>query len=447
MKINQYIILILVGLIVGMGAVSAENLQKQYNNGPGNEVDVEIWVDNEDGIYYEGEDITVFFQADRNCYVAIYSIDTQGDVSLLYPPNPWDNGSIIGGEVYTIPGRYDDYNLVVSGPEGIEYVEVIASEEPLDIPDWYNGSSVNCDYNDDRDEFIDFINERYFNCRRHVCPRGFDQVLIYVKAPRYYYQPVYIPHHWYDYPDYAVIYIDYPFGGEVFIDGIFIGYAPLWVPRCLIGYRWFTIYDRYGYCWESHIYVSHSQNLYLDRSRVKTSRSVISRFKDVRVQTSKYSRTSVVKSDQRVKSVRSDNYKKTGRTYDSWSSSKRSTRGYKGTASSKSSRGSYKGSGSKKESEKSYRGSSSAKRSISGNKGSISDRKSSGSRKSTGTARKSTGSYRKGSTSSGSSSSGKKSSGTVKQSTGGSKKSGSSQKSSGSSKSGSSSRSSGSKKR
>ena len=195
MKALKSMILILVGLMVGVAAISADNLQKEYHNGPRDAVGIDIWVDNDDGIYYEGEKITIFFQADRDCYVAIYSIDTRGDVSLLYPSNSWDNGRVFGEEVYSIPARHDNYDLVVSGPEGIEYVEIVASVEPLDIPDWHDGASVNCDYNDDRDEFIEFINERYFDCRRDNCPRGFDQVLIYVKAPRYYYKPVYVPEH------------------------------------------------------------------------------------------------------------------------------------------------------------------------------------------------------------------------------------------------------------
>ncbi len=419
-------------------SVSAENLVKEYNADRGGDVAIEIWVDNEDGIYYEGEDITIHFRADRDCYVAIYSIDTRGDVNLLFPGNPWEKGLITGGEVYSIPGRYEDYDLVVTGPEGIEYVQAVAAVDPLDIPDWYDGAPVDCDYYDDRDEFIEYINERYFNCRWEGCPRGFDQALIYVKVPRYYYKPVYVPSYWYDYPDYAMIYIDYPYGGEVYINGIFFGYAPLWIPRVIVGYHWFTIYDRYGYCWENRIYVNRSNTIYLDRSRVKTERTVASRYKDIRQQASKYDRTTLVKSDKRVKSVRADSFKKSGHKYDSWSSSKRSQSSY---STRRPTSGSEKSTTSKRSPSSYGKGSSSSKADGSyRERGTSSDKRSSESYDKAGSSRKSSESYRKGSTSSGKSDPKVKSSGSSKKSSGGSKSSGSSSKSSGSYKSGGSSK-------
>ncbi len=419
----------------------AENLQKEYppDDYMRGDIGVEVWVDNEDGIYYEGENITISFRADRDGYVAIYSVDTRGDVNLLYPVDSRDNGRVLGGEIYTIPGRYDDYNLVVSGPEGIEHIQAVASTELLDIPDWYGGASVNCDYYDDRDDFIEFINERYFNCRWGDCPRGFDQALIYVKAPRYYYKPVYIPHYWYDYPDYAVIYIDYPYGGEVYINGIFFGIAPLWIPRVVIGYQWFTIYDRYGYCWESRIYVQHNHTIYLDRSRVKTSRTTASRYKDVRKQAAKYDRAGFVKSGKRVKSVRADSYKKTGY------STKGSTGSYKSSGVSERSSGSYKSSKSSKKPSGEYKGSTSTQKSSGSYKSSSSSKKSSGGSKTSGSTGKSSGSY-KSSGSSKESSGGSKSSSSPKKSTGDYKSSGSSKKGGGSQSSISGSKSSGSYK-
>jgi len=118
-----------------------------------------------------------------------------------------------------------------------------------------------------------------------------------------------VPRTWLDYPDYSCIYIDYPFGGEIYIDGIFIGIAPCWIPRIMYGYHWFTIYDHYGYCWEDRIDCYNGRTIYLDHSRIKTTRTFVSRFKDVRVQAAKFNRSNLVLSDQRVKSFRGDNNK------------------------------------------------------------------------------------------------------------------------------------------
>jgi hypothetical protein len=47
----------------------------------------------------------------------------------------------------------------------------------------------------------------------------------------------------------------------------------------------------------------HDHTVHIDRSRVKVGRDGVSRFKDVRVQAKKYSRSDFVLSDERVKST------------------------------------------------------------------------------------------------------------------------------------------------
>lgn len=308
---KKLMVLLAAALMVLPAAIPAQNLdrvERDDNRGSYGRPDIEVWTDNSDGVYYEGENVTVFFRADRDCYVAVYGVDTRGEVNLLYPTVRWDDGYVRGGEVYAIPGDDADFDLVVNGPEGMEIIQAIASDGEIDIPNWFDGAPIHCSYHDDRDEFIDYINDRYFDCRFGDCDRSFDQTTIYVKVPRYYYKPVYVPTYWDTYPDYAMVYIDYPYGGEIYIDGIFFGVAPLWIPRVIYGHHWFTVYDRYGYCWEDQIIVDHHTTIRLDHSRVKTSRTVVSRYRDqdIRAQAQKYDRTSYVKSGERVKSVRED---------------------------------------------------------------------------------------------------------------------------------------------
>lgn len=311
---KRLLVLLAAALMVLPATIPAQELDRveRYDNrGSYGRPDIEVWTDNNDGVYYEGENVTVYFRTDRDCFVAIYGVDTRGDVNLLYPTVRWDDGYVRGGEVYAIPGNDADFDLVVNGPEGMEVIQAIASNRELDIPNWYDGAPISCGYHDDRDEFIDYVNNRYFDCRFNDCERGFDRTMIYVKVPRYYYKPVYVPTYWNTYPDYAMIYIDYPYGGEIYIDGIFFGIAPLWIPRVIYGHHWFTIYDRYGYCWEEPIIINNHTTIHLDHSRVKTSRTVVSRFhdQDIRAQAKKYDRTSFVKSGERVKSVRDNDYR------------------------------------------------------------------------------------------------------------------------------------------
>jgi len=300
-KMIQIILAVLLAMPITAGA---DNIVRESRSTTSsvNDIGVKIWANNSDGIYYTGENITLYFQTDRDCYVTVYSVDTRGEVSILYPVERWDDGYIRGGETYAIPDDHADYNLTVTGPEGIEHVVAVATTARPDIVSWYDKAPVECGSDDDRDEFIEYVNQQYFGHGGDDF-QGQDRALIYVKENHYYYKPVYVPQTWYDYPDYSVVYIDYPFGGEIYIDGIYFGIAPLWIPRVIVGYHWVTIYDRYGYCWEEHMEFNHNHTIYLDRSRIRTSHTLVSRFKDVRSQAKQYTPSSYIKSEQRVRST------------------------------------------------------------------------------------------------------------------------------------------------
>ncbi|SYZ73552.1 exported hypothetical protein [Candidatus Zixiibacteriota bacterium] len=240
-------------------------------------LNAEVWTD--DNSYYQGDDIAISFRANNDCYVAIYNLDTRGNVNLLYPTSPQDDGFIRGGKIYRLPERNDNYQLSVQGPVGTEYIQIVASREPLRIPDWFNGSGLVC--NDDPEDFIDYVNASYFGCAYNDCPRAFDITSFQVKEWHdYYFRPVYH----YNYPDWSYcgsIYIDYPIGATVYIDGIYWGCAPLFIPRIYFGYHWVTIYDHFGYCWESHVDVVRYRSVILDNNIVRTRAGVKSRYREV----------------------------------------------------------------------------------------------------------------------------------------------------------------------
>jgi hypothetical protein len=454
-----YITLLIAFLVMPAVGARAQNSIDKVDIVIPPKLKVDLWVDRQDGIYYEGESITIFFSANQDCYVSIYSLDARGRINLLYPTQPWDNGFVYGGEMYAIPADYEDYELIISGPEGQEHIQAIASIHELEIPDWYNTSPPAPDYYYEPEEFIKFVNKRYFNCRSGGFERFFAQTIIYIKKARYYYQPVYVPSSWSYAPYYTSVYIDYPYGGEVYINGIYIGIAPLWCPRVIIGWHWFTIYDHYGYCWERRVHCRYDNYVCLDQSRIKTSRTKTSRYSGLRNQTKNYGRSSYKLSDQKVKTTRSTlansttgkskgtdyrvgkttktTSKKTYTTRKSGITKSRvSSEGYnkKGSGKSGSARSTHK---SNVSSGKNREGSSSSKATGS-YKGGGSRKSSGGSvKRSSGSSRKSSGGSVKRSSGSSRKSSGgsvKRSSGSSRKSSGGSvkKSSGSSRKSSGS---------------
>ncbi len=243
-------------------------------------LDVEIWTNHSDGEYYEGDNIVISYRTNRDAFVAVYSIDSRGRVSLLFPGEPGRDNFVRGGVTYRLPDGLDDFDLVVTGPEGVENIQIIASRERFPIPDWYPTSGLVCDW-DDRHEYMDYLNDRYFV--RYGGQRfAYDRTAIFVNEwEPYYFRPVYYPDY-YRWSVYGNVYIDYPIGATVYIDGIYWGFTPLYVPWIYVGWHTFTIYDYYGYCWESGIHISRYHTAVLGHRVIRTSPTVVSKYKEVR---------------------------------------------------------------------------------------------------------------------------------------------------------------------
>ena len=93
-------------------------------------LEVSLWVDREDAVYHPGENLTIYFAANRGCYLALYNVEQGGGVTQLFPPED-DDGWIRGGQTYQLPPEYADYDYAVSGPEGVETIIAVASRDRL----------------------------------------------------------------------------------------------------------------------------------------------------------------------------------------------------------------------------------------------------------------------------------------------------------------------------
>ncbi|MDH7515766.1 MAG: DUF4384 domain-containing protein [Bacteroidota bacterium] len=92
--------------------------------------DIDVWSDRGEGaVYTPGDRIAVYFRADRDCYVVLYDITTEGDVRLLFPRYP-DDGFVYGGMTYRLPDYYGEDSWRVSGQRGIEFIHAVASDTP-----------------------------------------------------------------------------------------------------------------------------------------------------------------------------------------------------------------------------------------------------------------------------------------------------------------------------
>ena len=95
-----------------------------------NPLEITLWVDRDDAVYNPGDNLTIYFTANQDCYFAVYNVEQGGGVSRLFPPED-DDGWIRGGQVYQLPPEYADYNYQISGPEGMETVIAMASTRAL----------------------------------------------------------------------------------------------------------------------------------------------------------------------------------------------------------------------------------------------------------------------------------------------------------------------------
>ncbi len=96
---------------------------------------INVWTDRPAGAtYYPGDSIHIYFKTSQNAYVTIYDYTTDGNVRVIFPNFFQRDNFVRGGMVYVIPNPNYDYNLTVSGPNGREIIEAIASTTPLVQP-------------------------------------------------------------------------------------------------------------------------------------------------------------------------------------------------------------------------------------------------------------------------------------------------------------------------
>lgn len=97
---------------------------------PRNNMKINLWFDKQCGMpYKQGEKIIINFQTNADGYLTLYDIDTRGEVSVLFPNRHQPDNFVRAGRTYTLPDVSYPYDLLVEGPEGIEYVDAVASTD------------------------------------------------------------------------------------------------------------------------------------------------------------------------------------------------------------------------------------------------------------------------------------------------------------------------------
>lgn len=235
------------------------------------DLEIDLWVNKSEGsTYYYGEDLAIYFRTTDDCYVVVYDIDPEGNVSLLYPDDYESSCFVNGGEVVRIPDTSDDYHLEISGPSGQEHIYAVATYNQIEPPDFIsyeyfeygNWDSYYDDFihtaNGEREEFVSDLNRRIAQAE-HVTAHTM-----------FFIDENYRHHSWYRHWTYDPYYVGSVWigtgysGCEVWIDGIFWGIAPVLVPEIYIGRHWVWIYYNGYPCWQDYFHVKRGQRCYVD---------------------------------------------------------------------------------------------------------------------------------------------------------------------------------------
>jgi metacaspase-1 len=88
-----------------------------------------------------GDVLRFHFQAEEDCYLALINVGTSGKVNVLFPNKLYPDGRVVGGQEYRTRSFKGDkaaqipltIKLDPKGKAGREFVQVIASREPIDF--------------------------------------------------------------------------------------------------------------------------------------------------------------------------------------------------------------------------------------------------------------------------------------------------------------------------
>lgn len=99
---------------------------------------VDVWL-NRDDPYQRGDQARVYFKSDRDAYVTIIRIDTDGRMRVLFPIDPWEDNFARGGKTFEVLGRDRDEAFRVDDYPGVGYIFAVVSDDEFRYDDIVRG--------------------------------------------------------------------------------------------------------------------------------------------------------------------------------------------------------------------------------------------------------------------------------------------------------------------
>ncbi len=126
-------------------AISPPNLERaqQVQNGlevvtalPAGNLTVSVTTTRGDGaVYLDGEEMELLVMASEDSFVNIYHVGVDGETQLIFPNQYQTASRVRAGELVKVPGAGWPFKFQLHAPFGVEYIKVLASNEPFpDVP-------------------------------------------------------------------------------------------------------------------------------------------------------------------------------------------------------------------------------------------------------------------------------------------------------------------------
>ncbi|QAA76236.1 MAG: hypothetical protein BIP78_0470 [Candidatus Bipolaricaulis sibiricus] len=130
-QLGRASVAVLLGILLAAGGLAAEEAKPVLPAGliptpdkPG----IVLSLKTDKGVYAPGEALRLTFTLPRPAYVYVYNLTSAGRVQLIVP-NRFLQDSFFPAGTHTLPTR--GWVLRLTEPEGVEYLQLVASETPL----------------------------------------------------------------------------------------------------------------------------------------------------------------------------------------------------------------------------------------------------------------------------------------------------------------------------
>ncbi len=99
---------------------------------------VSVWTDRDEP-YRRGESARVYIRADEPAHVAVFRVDTDGRIRVLFPRDPWGDTFVRDQRNFEVSGSRGGRSFRVDDFPGLGYLFVVASPERLAFEDITRG--------------------------------------------------------------------------------------------------------------------------------------------------------------------------------------------------------------------------------------------------------------------------------------------------------------------